>query len=214
MFTRLEGKIGLIADSHGKISQMLDAIKTLKDMGAATIIHLGDICDSLRPECLDEAVEILHRYKVKAVLGNNEYILITEYLANHADGFNDIVVSFLKELPYTLNIGDFCFTHSIPFNWPAATNRPLTEYLPRLLENGSPPFKVLFRGHSHTPSVIEIEGGCSKEIGLKSGDKIALDKDRIYVVNVGAIEDGAFALFDPINHEFNSLTFTSNPKKT
>jgi hypothetical protein len=59
--------------------------------------------------------------------------------------------------------------------------------------------------------VIEIEDGYIKEMGLKSGDKITLDKERIYVVNVGAIEDGAFALFDPINHEFNSLTFTSSP---
>ena len=209
MFSRLEGKTGLIADSHGKISLMLDAINSLKDMGAATIIHLGDICDSLRPECLDEAVAILQRYEVKAVLGNNEYILITEYLANQADGYNDIVVSFLKKLPYTLNIGNFCFTHSIPFNWPAATNRPLSEYLPRLLENESPPFKVLFRGHSHTPSVIEIEVGCSKEMGLRSGDKITLKKDKIYVINVGAIEDGAFALFDPASYEFSSLTFRS-----
>ena len=211
MSTRLEGKIGLIADSHGKISLMVDAIKTLTDMGAATIIHLGDICDSLRPGCLDEAVPILDRYEVKAVLGNNEYILITEYLANYEDGYNDMVVSFLKKLPYTLNIGDFCFTHSTPFNWPAATNRPLTEYLPRLLEDEAPPFKVLFRGHSHTPSLIEIEGGCSKEIGLKSGDKIALKKDRIYVISVGAIEDRAFALFDPKTYEFHSLTFTPNP---
>ena len=211
MFNRLEGKIGLIADSHGEISLMLDAIKTLKDMGAATIIHLGDICDSLRPECLDEAVAILDRYEVKAVFGNNEYILLTEYLANHEDGYNDIVGRFLKKLPYTINIGNLCFTHSTPFNWPAATNRPLSEYLPRLLENKSPPFKILFRGHSHTPSVIEIEGGCSKEIGLKSGDKIALNKDRIYVVNVGAIEDGAFALFDFAKYEFSSLTVRSDP---
>jgi len=211
MFSKLRGKIGLIADSHGKIALMLDAIKTLKDMGAATIIHLGDICDSLRPECLDEAVAILDRYEVKAVLGNNEYILLTEYLANHAAGYNNIVASFLKELPYTLNVGDLCFTHSIPFNWPAATNRPLTEYLPRLLENGSPPFRVLFRGHAHSPSLIEVKDGCSKEIGLKSGEKIALHKGRIYVVNVGAIEDGAFAIFDPIKNMFTSLAFPSSP---
>ena len=209
MSSKLKGKIGLIADSHGKISLMLDAIKILKDMGAAPIIHLGDICDSLRPECLEEAVAILDQYEVKAVLGNNEYILIIEHLANHADVYNDMVVPFLKRLPYTLNIGDLCFTHSTPFNWPAATNRPLSEYLPRLLENESPPFKILFRGHSHTPSVIEIEGGCSKEMGLKSGDKIALNKGRIYVVNVGAIEDGAFAVFDPAKYEFSSLTFRS-----
>ncbi|MEA3223725.1 MAG: metallophosphoesterase family protein [Thermodesulfobacteriota bacterium] len=204
------GKIGLIADSHSKNSLMLTAIHTLRAMGASTFIHLGDICDSLMPENLDEAVEILNRYKVKAILGNNEYMLISEYLLNHADGLKEATISFLKELPYTIVAGEICFTHSLPFDWPAATRRPIKEYLPVLMESNRPhPHRIIFRGHSHSPSVIEIEDGCMEELTLDPGEKITLYKERIYVITVGAVENGACALFDPASYEFCPVSLTS-----
>ena len=199
-----KGSIGLITDSHSMNSLMTKAIHILKDMGAKTIIHLGDICDSLTPEKLDIAVNILNKYNVKAIMGNNEYILTIEYLANHYNRFEKRTISFLKELPYTITAKDICFTHSLPYNWPAATRQPISEYL-SILKGDNLPFRIIFRGHSHTTSVIEIENECYTNLIVDLGKKIYLHKNRGYVITVGAVENGICALFDPINSEFCSI---------
>ena len=190
-----QGPIGLISDSHSNNLLMTRAIDILIDKGAKNLIHLGDACDSIKPEKADEAVEILNRYNVNAVMGNNEYVLISEYLASNSNTLKDATVSFLRELPYTLKIRDICFTHSTPFDWPAATRQPITNYLP-FLKGENPPFRIIFTGHSHGTSVIEIGDEGYKSLKNESGKTIHLHEDRVYAVTIGAIEDGICAIFD------------------
>ena len=184
------GRIGIIADTHSNNALMLKAIHTLESVGVERIIHLGDICDSLRPEALDEAVEILKAHGVLSVLGNNEYSILLDCQATR---LNTETLAYLRELPYTITMGGLCFTHSAPFTWPAATRRPIAEYLPFMgvLQN-----RILFRGHSHYPEVLEIAGDESREIPIGTERALWLDREKTYIITVGAVENGSFALFD------------------
>ena len=196
-----DSPIGLIADSHGNNAILRKAIDFLKAMDAQTIIHLGDICDVQTPEVIDEAVDMLREHGVRAVMGNNEGSIIRGLKGSFEKIIRVDSIAYLRELPYILRMDDFFFTHSTPFNWPAATRRPIASYLPFLAADDKPPFRILFRGHSHSPSLIEIEGERIKEIGMEPGKTIPLHGDRIYVITVGAVEDGLLALFMPDRDE-------------
>jgi predicted phosphodiesterase len=197
MVTPENSPIGLISDSHGNNMLLLKAILMLKQMDVQTIIHLGDICDSLSPHALEDAVKILKDHGVLSIRGNNEYAILSNHQGDHASSLSPDVVNFLSGLPYTITLGDFCFAHSAPFDWPAATRRPITDYLPHLTQNESLPFKILFSGHSHTPSILEIDGVRVKKIPAKSGIEKKLSRNRHYVITVGAVEEASSALFLP-----------------
>ncbi len=199
------GKIGLISDSHSNNSLMLDAIRILNDNGASSLIHLGDFCDSLMPETVDDSVEILNKYNVKTLLGNNEYIILTEFIQNNPGRVKDSTVSFMEELPYNFALDDICFAHSLPYDWPAATRQPLKGLVYLFSKKDDLPYRIIFRGHSHTMSVVEVNNGQSEEILVKSGEKIQLLKDKKYIITVGAVEDGICAIFDPVSNEFCSI---------
>lgn len=203
-----EWPIGLLADSHNNNSLMTDTIKYLKSAGAQTLVHLGDVFDSQVPDNIDETVDILKKYDVRAVLGNNEITILRGFLKGYTNEVREASVSFLNSLPYILKIDDIWFAHSLPFDWGAATRWPITELLPQLLKGGPIPFRILFRGHSHSPSIIEIEDKKSNDIPVKPGESIKLHPDRLYVITVGAVEDGLCALFIPENNEIKFFSFT------
>jgi predicted phosphodiesterase len=206
----IHGPIGIIADSHGRNELLLDAILMLKGMDVQTIFHLGDICDSLAPLALEDAMMMLKEHGVRSVLGNNEYAIMVNHRGSHANSLSPEALSFLSGLPYTITIDDFCFAHSAPFDWPAATSWPITDNHP-LIELGSIlPCKILFRGHSHTPSIIEIDGPTINKIPAKAGIKQKLSRNRRYVITVGAVEKASLALFLPEENEIQFLQLGLN----
>jgi len=197
----IDGPIGLIADSHGRNDLLNDAILMLKDLGAESIIHLGDICDSLAPLALEDAVAILKEHKVRSVKGNNEYAILTNHTGPHANSISPEILSFLSEMPYTITLGEICFAHSAPFNWPAATSWPITDNHPLIDIKAVLPYKILFRGHSHTPSIMEINGTNGEKIPAEAGMRKKLSLTSRYVITVGAVEEASCALFLPDEYE-------------
>jgi predicted phosphodiesterase len=192
--------IGIIADSHSQNARIRNAIDALRSMGAECIVHLGDICDSLKPETLPEALAILTGQGVMGVLGNNEYSLLTD----EYNGSLDVETrAYIQHLPYTITIQDWCFTHSVPFPWPAATRRPLAEFLPFM---HTLPYRIVFRGHSHTPAIVEISPEGSREIELAAPETMVLDPAKSYVITVGALENAAYTLFDASKYRIRFLT--------
>jgi predicted phosphodiesterase len=184
---------------------MLRAIHLLIEKGAREIVHLGDFCDSLLPETMDHSVEILKKYNVKAILGNNEYAIKTEYIPNNPGILKECTVSFLNQLPYNLTIDDLCFTHSLPYNWPAATRQPLEGLVKFPLVGDMIPFRIMFRGHSHSMSVVEYYDEERFNIFIETGKSIKLKDNRKYIITVGAAEDYFCALYDPEADEFSSI---------
>ncbi len=73
---KLSGALGIMADSHGKNTLLLNAVGTLRSLGAGTLIHLGDLCDSLLPQTAAPALGILDENDVQAVRGNNECAIL------------------------------------------------------------------------------------------------------------------------------------------
>jgi predicted phosphodiesterase len=190
-----KGLIGLLADTHSNNALLKKAVQKLKSLGAVNIVHLGDICDSLNPAALDEAVQILEDNNVSAVMGNNDYIVFADNLTG---GLKEETVNYIKGLPYTIKSGGITFTHSSPFEWPAATRRPISDFIHSLHPEKQ---RLIFRGHSHTPSVVEVIDRAPHKIKLPATGTVALDRDRRYIITVGAVEKNLIATFDPANLE-------------
>ncbi len=96
-------KIGIVSDSHKKITLLNDALNILKKDGAEFIIHAGDIV-------LEESLKLLEKFGLpyKAVFGNNDFHLLSlanRYnIANEPHYFNIGNISVkLMHLPYYLN---------------------------------------------------------------------------------------------------------------
>jgi len=189
--------IGIMADSHGNNGLLLSAITALKALGARQLFHLGDVCDSLSPHLIAEAMNILSKHRVKCVRGNNESDILHHNRGAHLSDAQKAVLSFLQQLPYTIDLGSFRFTHSAPFAYPAATKRPISEFLPLLTRDGQPGFSILFRGHSHRPSILELHQGAVEKITVQTGVDIPLDRSRRYIITVGAVETASSVLFLP-----------------
>jgi predicted phosphodiesterase len=193
------GITGLIADTHSRNDLLETAIEHLRSLGAEKLVHLGDICDSHNPRALDDAVKILIRNNVLAVLGNNDYIVIADGMT---DGLSEDTVRYLKELPYTIRSGGITYTHSSPFEWPAATRRPISEFIPSL---NPEKHRLIFRGHSHTPSVVEIKDGIPHKIKIPADRTIGLEKGSRYIITIGAVEKSSAAIFNPEKYEVRFL---------
>lgn len=201
----LDGPIGLIADSHGRTDLLAAAIDRLEAMGVSSIIHLGDICDSLAPLALEDAVAVLQEHGVHALRGNNEYAILVNHQGERAGSLPAGVLSYLEALPYTITLGDIRFAHSAPFDFPAAASWPITDGHPLIDLAGIIDCRILFRGHSHTPSVVELAEKAMRRIPATAGFHVKLHGDRRYVVTVGAIEEKALAVFLPEQDEVRFL---------
>lgn len=188
--------IGIMADSHGNNVLLAAAIEALKDRGARTLIHLGDMCDTLSPHLTTETLRLIGENGVRGVRGNNECQMIHDLKSSRGEGPHQESTA-LEELPYVMSLGPLWFTHSVPYPFPAATRRPVSEFLPALLEDPAIPFSILFRGHSHRLSILEIRGASWEKIPVEADRDIPLDKDHRYIITVGAVEKAACALFMP-----------------
>lgn len=201
--------IGIMADSHGNNELLLKAITTLKSMGSKHLIHLGDMCDSLSPHLIEETLAIMREYKVEGVRGNNECTMIQDFRTAHGENGSRDLIRLLDELPYTIRSGSMLFTHSIPMDHPIATKRPVSEFMNLVMKDGDISFSLLFRGHSHRPSILEIDGKSVKKIPAGTGKEIPLERNGRYVITVGAIENASCALF--LLEEY-SVRFIAIPK--
>jgi predicted phosphodiesterase len=189
--------IGIMADSHGNNLLLASTISTLRSLGAHTLIHLGDMSDTLAPHLMNETFRILARNNVLGVRGNNECQLLHDLHSARAENAPDEPLSLLSELPYVMNLEDLWFTHSAPYSFPAATRRPISEFLPMLLNDPGIPFSILFRGHSHRPAITGFTGQSSEKIPVEMDADMALDRNRRYVITVGAVEKASSVLFLP-----------------
>ena len=99
--------LGIMADSHGNNEFLLEAILTLKGLGADRLIHLGDICDSRAPiGLIRQALDILSRHGVQAVRGNNECVLLHNAQSSRHKDDRAEIIPLLEALPYTIRMGD------------------------------------------------------------------------------------------------------------
>lgn len=187
-----------MADSHGDLTAIREAIRILEDRDAEMLIHLGDIGDSIHYQNLQEILDLLAAHHVLSVKGNNDYLIalaLADHTGHHQPGCPGI---FLKQLPMKRVIGDLCFAHSHPYDYHQAFYDPVNDGTTKKAEMlfRTMPQRILFCGHSHSPVLFRMMDDQVVKESPKTGKKIHLDMQERYIMVIGALENGECALYD------------------
>jgi putative phosphoesterase len=185
-------KIGIIADSHGHPACLQDALDLFEQHGCERIYHLGDICDSAHPETAETCVKLLQQHRVHAIKGNNDHQVVVNHMDSPPAYISVASIEFLKNLPLTREIDDLILTHSLPF----IKQRGLSSMVGNLGEHEIGlflrlyPNKILMRGHSHRPELIQARNQAIVNEGLTPGETRPLSDILPGIITCGAVDHG------------------------
>jgi len=186
----LPRQIGLIADSHDQLSALKRAISVLKDHGISSLVHLGDICDSLRPDLLDESIQLLRDNHIYAIKGNNEFTLEKTLQTHRGDTSKRRTahIHFLQGLPFKITWDGICFCHSLPFDHYRAIYEPVdmgsNERAEEVFNLTSQ--RILFCGHSHRSVLFRWNKGDIQRETLPLDVTTPLDTGDRYIIVAGS----------------------------
>jgi putative phosphoesterase len=207
-------RIGIIADSHGDLAATAEAIRLLKARGAQMLVHLGDFCDSLRPESAAAMVELLVRNEILAVKGNNDFFMENRLADERrpADAEGEKTASFLKAVPVVHARGAVRFAHSLPLDTFRAFYEPIDQGDTRRAEAlfAEADFTILFCGHSHLPILFREEKGRVTREAIPAGRPLTLAPSARYIFVAGAAADGECALYDEAAATYERLHITGS----
>ena len=187
--------VGILADSHGNVARLRRGIEALREREVGTLVHLGDVADTLRLETVDECVGLLIRYNIAGVMGNHEYSLVMHHFKRYPDKFSEATKEYVRSLPQRLELFGVCFTHSSygdgVYGLFAATDERSYE---TALRNSS--WTMLVNGHSHDPRIYRRLDGVIENVRFDVGKPFQLEDDARYILTCGALEDWYCALLD------------------
>jgi predicted phosphodiesterase len=201
-------RLGIIADSHGNSEMVARAIAFLNERRCDRIIHLGDICDSFRPKTCEACVQLLKKHGIAAVKGNNDHILEINQTGNANTPVSEDSLSFLRHLPPVMTAGDSIFAHSLPFYSELGISC-ITKVMGKnevkkfISENGH---LILFRGHSHSPTLKYETAGEIISMDLPAGKQVDLRPHFPCVVTCGALTRGLVMIWDATSKMLSSLS--------
>lgn len=202
-------KTGIMADSHGDAGAIEAAARFLKKLGCGPLFHLGDICDSLRPETAGPCVERVRARNIRAVKGNNDHILALNMKGRLRPGEPPGVVEYLNALPQTLTFHHAVFCHSLPFEREMGASA-----MTGILGPGEAarffkrrPGAILFRGHSHAPGVLFQKDGVVREKSISQGRETDLKEKIPCVVTCGALSQGLCMVWHPGENRLSCHAF-------
>lgn len=192
-------QVGIMADSHGDAATICSAIELFRDRKCGRIYHLGDICDSLRPETADACIRPLLSAGVKAIRGNNDHSILANQRGRPVAGISDDSRNFLESLPLKTAFCDAELVHSLPF----VEELGLSSMIGSLGAADanrffrSPGRPILFRAHSHRPELMWHERGQSLTRPLIGGETLDLGPHRPCIVTCGALISGFCLIWQP-----------------
>ncbi len=196
----LPRRIGLLADSHDRLQELEAAVRLLEGKGAETLVHLGDICDSMRLDLLEDTVRLLQTHRILAVKGNNDFMLenLLRCRPTEATDRSDRLLTFLAELPMTIVWGELCFSHSLPFEDLRSFYEPIDTGTTAKAEEvfSLTPHRILFCGHSHRSVLFRWNEGTVTREPLSSGTRVSLLPAERYIIVTGSVLEGECAMFD------------------
>ena len=201
--------IGIMADSHGKSETIVTALAALKELNCRPIFHLGDVCDSTRPETAEACLRPLQEQHVITIKGNNDHLIVANYRGRSGAPVSQGVLKDLQRLPLFQNYHHAIFTHSLPF----ADKLGLSCMIGTMSEKESHrsfkefPRHVIFRGHSHMPEILQLRGRRIEASNPAVGVKIDLAGRLPCVVTCGALTRGLFMTWDPDENYIESRSF-------
>ncbi len=205
--------IGIMADSHGKSETILAALDAFKGLNCRRIYHLGDVCDSTRPETAEACLKPLRGQRVITIKGNNDHAIVANHVGRTDTPLPPEILEYIRNLPLVQSYHDAIFTHSLPF----ADSLGLACMIGTMSEKETYrsfmefPQHVIFRGHSHMPEIMQPRGRRIESRTPPVGVKINLTGRLPCVVTCGALTRGLYMIWNPEENYIESLSFNYNP---
>jgi len=196
MLREVAVKLALLADIHEAVEHLEQAIRVLRDEGVERYVVLGDL--AVMGERLDETVGLLRAVDAVGVWGNHEFALCKPDERTDRSRYGTDTQIFLASLRPTLEIDDCFFCHIEPWLdanrvedlWYMDGSSQTPEELARCFHAQS--HRVCFVGHHHQQLLAKPDG----HLDWSNGNEHMLTPPERYVVWVGALCDGRFAMYD------------------
>jgi hypothetical protein len=189
-----------VADSHDRLESLAKAVRILEERGAEALVHLGDICDSLRLDLLEDSVRLLRKHRMLVVKGNNDFMLenLLRCQPPEHEGRFEHLAAFLGELPMKIVWDGVCFAHSLPFDHLRSFYEPIDMGSTQRAEEvfRLTPHRILFCGHSHRSVLFRLSGGNVSRESVPAGRPISLEREERYIIVTGSVLEGECAIFD------------------
>lgn len=201
--------IGIMADSHGQIASIRDALGVFDDVGCRSVYHLGDICDSAHPETANSCMGLLQDRRVQSIKGNNDQAIVANHLQREKSPVSPAVLRALEKLELVKYYQKAMFIHSLPFIQELGLSSMIGAMgrmeIHRFCNDF--PEKILFRGHSHNPEISWLERQQVKAQPLVAGLKLNLSQRVPCVVTCGALTRGLCMIWNPDENYIESISF-------
>lgn len=187
-------RIGLMADSHGSEALLHRALTLFGARQCTRWIHLGDICDSTRPETACGCLRFLSAPQAAAVRGNNDHSLLQTGAARLSDG----VRKALARLPLVHFEPDAVLAHSLPFTASLGMRCMLEDLDDEAARRFFQifPDRHLFRGHGHQASRIWRVGDAIRREALVAGRRLSMAGLPPQILTCGALTQGLALIWD------------------
>jgi len=201
--------IGIMADSHGDPETILAALDVFQGMACRRIYHLGDVCDSTRPETVEACLRPLQEHHVITIKGNNDHTIVANHIGRKDAPIAPEILKYIQYMPLVQNYQDAIFTHSLPF----ADELGLSCMIGSISKTeairtfNAFPRHVIFRGHSHKPEILLPRGRFIESSIPAVGRKISLAGKRPCVVTCGALTRGLYMIWNPEEQYITSLSY-------
>ena len=185
------------------------ALAAFKGLNCRLIYHLGDVCDSTRPETAEACLQPLREHHVITIKGNNDHAIVANYLGRDKSPVSHNTLKFIKNLPLIQNYRNAILTHSLPF----ADKMGLSCMIGTMSEKEARcsfiefSHHLVFRGHSHTPEILWPRGRRIESSTPAIGMKINLNGRLPCVVTCGALSRGLYMVWDPEENYIESFSF-------
>ena len=199
--------IGIMADSHGNPEIVRAALGAFRGLNCRRIYHLGDVCDSTRPETAEACLKPLQEQRVITIKGNNDHAIVANHTGRKDAPLAPGILKYIQKLPLVLRYHNAVFTHSLPF----ADSLGLACMIGTMSEKEARrsfmefPDHVIFRGHSHMPEIMQRRGRRIESRTPPLGVKIKLAERLPCVVTCGALTRGFYMLWNPEENTIESL---------
>ncbi len=201
--------IGVMADSHGQPETISAALGMLTDIDCRPIYHLGDVCDSTRPETAGACLGPLRDPRVIIIKGNNDQAIVANHIDKARPPVSPEILQYLRNLPLVKYHLNAIFTHSLPF----VRELGLSSMIGNLGDRETHRFfkefpdRVIFRGHSHSPEIVWLQEEQIARRPLVAGEKLELAERIPCVVTCGALTRGFCMAWNPEENVIECLSF-------